>query len=80
MLAPSWPAVRRDLLVGGHVGHVVDFTLLGLVHGLVGLPVPPAQTEAPPEAGWRFGTTRGDDGGRQTEKTRGKVHIDKFVP
>lgn len=59
MFAPGWPAVRGDLLVGGHVGHVIDFTLLGLVHGLVGLLVPPAQTEAPPEASWSFGTTKG---------------------
>lgn len=63
MLAPRGPVVRRDLLVGGHVGHVVDLALLGLVHGLVGLLVPPAQAEAPPEASW-VGGGEGKGGGQ----------------
>ena len=45
------PAVGGDLLVGGHVGHVVQFALLALVHRLVGLLAPAAEAEASPEPG-----------------------------
>lgn len=51
--AAALPAVRRHLLVRGHVGHVVHLALLTLVHGLVGLLVSAAQTEASPEPSWR---------------------------
>ncbi len=58
MFRSTLPAVRRDLLVRRHVGHVVQFTLLTLVHGLVGLLVPPAETKASPEASCRSGKDR----------------------
>lgn len=74
MFGPALPAVRGDLLVGGHVGHVVHLALLGLVHGLVGLLVPPAQTEAPPEASWRSG----GNGGKR-EKGDGKDMRRKYT-
>ena len=45
------PAVGGDLLVCGHVGHVVQFALLALVHRLVGLLAPAAEAEASPEPG-----------------------------
>ena len=55
MLSPALPAVLGDLLVRGHVSHVVHFAFFTFVHGLVGLLFPPAQTEASPETSWRSG-------------------------
>ena len=46
------PSVRCDLLIRRHVSHIIHFTLLALVHGLVGLFVSPAETKASPEPSW----------------------------
>lgn len=54
MFSSARPAVLGDLLVRGHVSHVVHLALLALVHGLVGLLlVSPAEAEASPESSWR---------------------------
>lgn len=68
VFGPALPAVGRDLLVRGHVGRVVQLALLALVHGLVGLLVPPAETEAPPEPGWRSGRYEGGRGKQRQKK------------
>lgn len=52
VLGSALAPVRGHLLVRGHVGHVVHLALLALVHGLVGLLVFPAETEASPEPSW----------------------------
>lgn len=59
MFSSTLPAVRHDLLIRGNVSHVVHFALLALVHGLVGLLVPPAETETSSEPGWRSGQNTG---------------------
>lgn len=46
----SLPAIQGDLLVCRHISHVVHFALLTLIHGLISLLVPPAESEASPEA------------------------------
>lgn len=53
MFRSALPAVRSDLLVGWHISHVIHVALLALVHGFVGLLLPPAETEASPEPNWR---------------------------
>lgn len=52
VFSSTLPSVRRDLLVRRHVSHIIHFTLLALVHGLVGLFVSPAETKASPEPSW----------------------------
>ena len=59
MLGSILPAVQGDLLVRWHISHVIHFALLALIHGLVGLLVPPAETEAFPEASWKSGNKDG---------------------
>lgn len=52
VFSSTLPSVWRDLLVRRHVSHIIHFTLLALVHGLVGLFVSPAETKASPEPSW----------------------------
>lgn len=67
MFSAALPAERGDLLVCRHISHVVQFTLLTLIHGLVGLLVPPAETKAFPEPGWKSGLK---DGGEKRDRKK----------